>query len=387
MRLKFFMKKPAYRYDAFLSHAVEDKMPIANELYQRLTDAGLKIWYSGRELSVGDQLTATIEEGLAQCRFGIIIFSHHYVSKVWALREFFTLLLKDQQGRKVILPVLHEITPEELAEKHLNIAEFFALPTKGGIEPVVEKLVKEINRQHQEDRRLAVEKRVRNRRNLLSRVGFFLLFALFVVAALYGFRKLSYDGPDNEFIERAVEKRISLLNQIAKRDIVESFSNTNQGAKESINTTYANFKNYQSYYRNEYILETGYETIPTKKHVSATLGQDVELISPLNNYGFSDAIISIVAVDSLNSVYQFVYENNAPLSYEIREVHELPNEVFSIEVTYENNIRYVWTTLKFPSPMTNGMKKHQMRLYGMPPKETLLFTRTAGDWTYRVVAR
>ncbi|NBW34663.1 MAG: TIR domain-containing protein [Cytophagia bacterium] len=62
----------AYEYDAFISHAVEDKIPIANELCDRLEKAGLKIWYSGRELNAGDSISTTIGDGLNQSRFGIV---------------------------------------------------------------------------------------------------------------------------------------------------------------------------------------------------------------------------------------------------------------------------------------------------------------------------
>lgn len=381
------MKKTAYEYDAFLSHAVEDKIPIANELYERLTQAGLKIWYSGRELSVGDPLTIKIEEGLSQCRFGIIIFSHQYISKIWALREFFTLLLKDQQGRKVILPVLYEITPAELAEKHINIAEIFAVPVRKGIDHVVDTLVKEINKQHQEDIRTASEERARNRRRLLRRSLFLLLFVLAGVITLFGIKKLTYDGPEHALIEESVRNRISRLDQVAKRDFIESFSNVYPQKNSFIHTAYTRFKNHKSYFRNEYLLETGYEIISTKKHVSAALDQDVELISPLNNYGFSNTTISAVVADSVNNIYQFVYDNDNPVSFNILEVHQLPNEVYSAEVTYSNNLRYIWTTLRFPSEETNGMKKHQMKLYGMPPRETILFTKKMGNWTYQIESR
>ena len=64
-----------FKYDAFVSHAVEDKFAVANELCVRLERAGLKIWYSGKELKIGDSLEKTIETGLEQSRYGIVVLS------------------------------------------------------------------------------------------------------------------------------------------------------------------------------------------------------------------------------------------------------------------------------------------------------------------------
>src|SRR5687768_17452931 len=115
------MNTSTYKYDAFISHAVEDKIPIANELCARLEAQGLKIWYSGRELSVGDRITDKIHEGLDQCRFGIVILSSSYISKMWTLREFYTLLVRENKGEKTILPILYDVTPDELAKKDLTM--------------------------------------------------------------------------------------------------------------------------------------------------------------------------------------------------------------------------------------------------------------------------
>ena len=75
------MRQNKYEYDAFISHAVEDKIPIANELCAKLEQAGLKIWYSGKELGVGDSIEKTIEKGLNRSRYGIVIFSPTYLAK------------------------------------------------------------------------------------------------------------------------------------------------------------------------------------------------------------------------------------------------------------------------------------------------------------------
>lgn len=140
------MRQNNYEYDAFISHAVEDKIPIANELCARLEMAGLKIWYSGKELGVGDSIEKTIEKGLNRSRYGIVIFSPTYLAKNWTIREFYTLLAKEIEEQKVILPVLYNVTPDELKNKDLVMADRFAVNADRGIDFVVERLIKEIKK-------------------------------------------------------------------------------------------------------------------------------------------------------------------------------------------------------------------------------------------------
>jgi hypothetical protein len=140
------MRQNNYEYDAFISHAVEDKIPIANELCAKLERAGLKIWYSGKELGVGDSIEKTIERGLNRSRYGIVIFSPTYLAKNWTIREFYTLLAKEIEEQKVILPVLYNITLDDLKNKDLLMADRFAVNSDKGTDFVVERLVREIKK-------------------------------------------------------------------------------------------------------------------------------------------------------------------------------------------------------------------------------------------------
>jgi len=135
---------PSFRYDAFISHAVEDKLSVANELCAKLEQKGLKIWYSGYELRPGDSITERIEEGLKASRYGVVIFTPTYVSKVWALREFFALLELEKLGRKKILPILHGIKATDLAARGLEIEDRFMISTDRGMDYVVDRLALQV---------------------------------------------------------------------------------------------------------------------------------------------------------------------------------------------------------------------------------------------------
>ena len=180
------MRQNKYEYDAFISHAVEDKIPIANELCAKLEAAGLKVWYSGKELGIGDSIEKTIEKGLNRSRYGIVVFSPTYLAKNWTIREFYTLLAKEIEEHKVILPVLYNISLDELKNKDLVMADRFAVNADKGMDFVVERLVREIKKSS------AVKVAVRP---WLSKIRFFLLLSMLINVALLSRTALNSNAP------------------------------------------------------------------------------------------------------------------------------------------------------------------------------------------------
>lgn len=66
--------KPA-KYDVFVSHASEDKEELVKPLVLALQAAGYKVWYDEFTLKVGDSLRRSIDSGLVNSRYGIVVFS------------------------------------------------------------------------------------------------------------------------------------------------------------------------------------------------------------------------------------------------------------------------------------------------------------------------
>lgn len=93
------------QFDAFISHASEDKDEFVRPLAQRLSKSGIRIWYDEHELQVGDSLREAIERGLSRSNYGIVVLSPHFFAKRWPQRELSGLTAREHDGRKVILPV------------------------------------------------------------------------------------------------------------------------------------------------------------------------------------------------------------------------------------------------------------------------------------------
>ena len=128
-------------HDVFICHASEDKDDVARPLAEGLRAAGLNVWYDEFSLKLGDSLRGSIDKGLAESRFGVVILSPHFFAKKWPPAELNGLFAKEILGDKTILPIWHDITQAEIAEHSPILADRVAAPTLHGLDSVQEKIL------------------------------------------------------------------------------------------------------------------------------------------------------------------------------------------------------------------------------------------------------
>jgi len=110
-------------WDVFISHAWEDKEDIAGPLAEALRRKGLRVWYDEFTLTLGDSLRRSIDRGLAQSRYGVVILSPSFFAKEWPQKELDGLVAREVPGEKVILPIWHNITAGQIREYSPTILE------------------------------------------------------------------------------------------------------------------------------------------------------------------------------------------------------------------------------------------------------------------------
>lgn len=128
-------------HDAFISHASEDKDDIVRPLAQALKNKGYNIWYDEFSLKLGDSLRRSIDGGLADSKFGIVVLSPNFLTKQWPQDELDGLMAKERNGKKVILPLWHKISLEEILKYSPILAGRLAASTDKGIDYIVSKIV------------------------------------------------------------------------------------------------------------------------------------------------------------------------------------------------------------------------------------------------------
>jgi hypothetical protein len=127
-------------WDAFVCHASEDKEEFACPLARALRDSGLRVWFDESTLRIGDSLRAAIDGGLARSRFGIVVLSNNFFAKRWPQQELDGLVAKQVAGVKVILPVWHNISVDDVRRNSPMLAGRLAAKSSDGIEVVVRQL-------------------------------------------------------------------------------------------------------------------------------------------------------------------------------------------------------------------------------------------------------
>src|ERR1700753_2303469 len=129
-----------YNWDVFVSHASEDKESVARPLSNHLAGYGLKVWLDESELHLGDSLRIKIDTGVAHSRFGIVVLSPAFFAKTWTKSELDGLVAREIEGVKVVLPIWHNLSHEEIKRWSPILAGRLAASTQEGLSRVAAKI-------------------------------------------------------------------------------------------------------------------------------------------------------------------------------------------------------------------------------------------------------
>lgn len=118
-------------YDLFISHASKDKEELVENLYRSLDKLGIKIFYDKESIEWGDNWKEKILNGVNKAEFAIIVISENFFGREWTERELNELLSRqNRNGQKIILPILKNITMEQLQQKYPSVADIQAIDSK-----------------------------------------------------------------------------------------------------------------------------------------------------------------------------------------------------------------------------------------------------------------
>lgn len=123
-------------WDVFISHASEDKV-FVRELANALETQGLRVWFDETTLKLGDSLRRSIDQGLNESRYGVVIISQAFFQKAWTQYELDGLATLQMAYGKRILPVWHQISQKEVMAHSPTLAGLMAVSTDRGLDMVV----------------------------------------------------------------------------------------------------------------------------------------------------------------------------------------------------------------------------------------------------------
>lgn len=119
-----------YKWDLFICHAWEDKEALVRPLAENLSALGLKVWYDEFALQVGASLLRSVDRGLVESRFGLVVISEAFFSKEFPQHELRGLATRQlHEGREVILPIWHGVSKDDVLAFSPPLADLIAIRT------------------------------------------------------------------------------------------------------------------------------------------------------------------------------------------------------------------------------------------------------------------
>ena len=118
-------------YDVFISHASQDKSDYVDELYAKLRKLGINIFYDSESISWGDNWKQKILNGAESSEFAIIVISQNFFGREWTEKELKEFLQRqNESGQKIVLPLLHGITHDDLKTQYPELEPIQGIDTE-----------------------------------------------------------------------------------------------------------------------------------------------------------------------------------------------------------------------------------------------------------------
>lgn len=134
------------KYDVFISYASEDA-DFVESLVEELHKLDVKVWQDKLSIGWGNSIRQSIDRGLLKSRFAIAVLSKNYMEKYWTNYEVDGILNLETNTHKVILPIWHNVTLDDVKAFSPSLAGRKALETKSitayGIAEILKKTLDE----------------------------------------------------------------------------------------------------------------------------------------------------------------------------------------------------------------------------------------------------
>ena len=99
--------------DVFLCHAWDDRKGAAQDLCDHLESNGVSVWFSEKDILLGQPFLREIDKGLAKSRVGIVLVTPSFLKRIKnagvSEKELSALLARD-----MLVPIIHETTYDAL---------------------------------------------------------------------------------------------------------------------------------------------------------------------------------------------------------------------------------------------------------------------------------
>jgi hypothetical protein len=367
---------PKYKHQVFLCHAFEDQRDFADGLDKRLRERRVNVWYSARNMPIGDSLETIVEKIIPSCRHGIVIISNDYFGAGWARRELDVLYNFERiRSHKIILPIWHGVDEHEVKEQFPYLVDRFAARSDKGIDYVVDKIIKEIK--PPPSWWLLVRLLGTSLYNVLIGYWMLLLFALAISAGVIYHNKIAIWLWSDEVYRQEIERRIAGINQLASAE----YDNRIRGRRQvpanlsivgKFLTAFGSLDNVPkipAYHFNDAI-----KAVTGKRQLEQA---GINVKDRYKAYGMGSCS---VCVDTSPNRFSYSLLNTEPVNYTILNIKETEYQAV-VKVQYEQGIRCVIGTITKPETEDDRIREETW-FYGLSPVEEYVFERKQNHWEF-----
>jgi hypothetical protein len=362
------------KYDVFISYAIEDKLTVAEPMSDALKKSGLKVFFAGTQLGIGDDIREVIHTGLRQSKYGVVILSPNY-NRSWTLGELFNLFDKEVfEKHAVIFPVWHNIRFSEIKSHFPDLVNRYALPTDYGLDFITTEITKQVKRRK-------VKKR---KRYLLRFSALFLLMSLSTMLVPGVERIRQNKARNNKVFETLIKNKIH-ERKLEIENYFKDQKNENRGMLSTPDTVIAKYRQYLKQGNGGYHYYSFKSGIKPKLTNKKAIQNARIMVSenPSAYHGLEDPYAYRFKETTLRKDTVFYADygmvSQSDMSFTIDSSWKDREERQHIYVKYSNNIaavRVKYIIWKNSKPR----RKQYVDLFGFMPREEYIMSNSNGQW-------
>ncbi|WP_431836562.1 toll/interleukin-1 receptor domain-containing protein [Cellulomonas sp. Y8] len=129
--------------DVFLCHAWDDRQGAAKELHDLLEAEGVSVWFSEKDIVLGQPFVREIDKGLAKSRTGLVLVTPALLQRV-SNQGISDKELSELLARDLLIPVVHNTTYQALRNVSPMLASRNGLNTADDSMATVAKKIAEL---------------------------------------------------------------------------------------------------------------------------------------------------------------------------------------------------------------------------------------------------
>ncbi|MBN8459445.1 MAG: toll/interleukin-1 receptor domain-containing protein [Verrucomicrobia bacterium] len=130
-------------FDLFISHASPDKESLVRPLAEELVSIGVVVWYDEFELRLGDSLRESIDRGVGNSRYGLVVLSEAFFKRRWTAYELSSFNAIEMGSENMVLPLWHKVSKDEVLSFSPALADRIAIKSSDYSIPELARLIRD----------------------------------------------------------------------------------------------------------------------------------------------------------------------------------------------------------------------------------------------------